>query len=67
MHAGMAIICSRYGVASLVCGAAEDGEEAFNAQMVMSAAQTIRQLCIDKPDEGKVTHPAPLLLACKLA
>ena len=34
---------------------AEDGEEAFSAEMVTAAAHTIRQLCTDKPDEGKVT------------
>lgn len=37
-----------------VC-AAEDGEEAFTTAMVTSAAHVIRQLCTDKPDEGKVT------------
>lgn len=35
--------------------AAEDGEEAFSAEIVTAAAHAIRQLCTEKPDEGKVT------------
>lgn len=35
--------------------AAEDGEEAFTREMVMAAAHTVRQLCTNKPNEGKVT------------
>lgn len=47
-----------HSVSQQVCGhvcAAEDGEEAFSAEMVTAAAHTIRQLCTDKPDEGKVS------------
>lgn len=43
--------------------AAEDGGEAFTAGMVTSAAHIIRQLCTDKPEQGKVNFLLSTTLA----
>lgn len=47
---------------TLLCCAAEGGEEAFTSEMVASAAQTIRHLCAGKPDESKV-----IICSCALS
>lgn len=54
MHAFRTGVVLRSYPASLLCCAAEGGEEAFTSEMVTSAAQAIRQLCIEKPEESKV-------------
>ena len=38
--------------------AAEDGEEVFTAGLVTSAAQAVRRLCTDDPDNGRVRKPS---------
>lgn len=45
-----------------VVDAADDGEEVFTARLVTSAAQAVRRLCTDDPDNGRVRNPSDILL-----
>ena len=61
------LLCNISWQAGVHVRAAEDGEEAFTTGMVTSAAHVIRQLCTDKPDEGKVIFLLSMQASISLA